>query len=58
VSVFCNLCDPPTRHSEQEIAEHMAREHDFDLPAALREASWPDGGAIIIDKTLTPEDFS
>jgi hypothetical protein len=55
---FCNLCSPPARLPIEDAAEHFDREHDVDLAAMMREASWPDGGAVIIDKTLSPEDFT
>lgn len=59
MSVFCNLCSPPSRHEDAELAEHMWVEHGFDLPAALRDApTWPDGGLVIVDKSLEPADFA
>ncbi len=47
----CALCGE--RIEAGEILVHLAIEHD--LEEGVQE--WPDGSPVVIDQTLTPEDF-
>lgn len=51
---FCNLCTPARRMPAAEILEHLREAHDFHE----EPATWPDGELVIVDQTLTPEDFA
>ena len=53
---FCNLCDPPARIPDEEIALHLKTEHDLDLDAEVQK--WPDGGWVVHDLSLEPDDFA
>lgn len=49
--VICDLCEQP--FTDDEILDHLANTHDQDINPLL----WPDGDPVIVDHTLTPEDF-
>lgn len=51
---WCNVCAPPTQHTLDTILDHLQDAHDIDATPA----EWPDGEVVIVDNTLTPEDFA
>lgn len=54
-SGWCNLCDGPLEGgSLEEILDHLRVMHPDQYEPPER---WPDGGLVIHDDTLTPDDF-
>jgi hypothetical protein len=50
----CNLCDEPVE--DRDIIDHIRLIHPVEYDGG--PAMWPDGGLVILDSTLAPDDFT
>lgn len=50
----CNLCDEPVE--DRDIMDHIRVTHPVEYDGG--PALWPDGGLVILDSTLAPDDFT
>jgi hypothetical protein len=47
----CRICGK--RMPLREIVQHLCDEHGCKVPL-----KWPDGGWVVVDRTLEPKDFA